>query len=303
MALVVAFGVWVFGGDAGTGTTVAEPTTAAQSAAASAAAVAEKSAQAAAAASQSAAAAAAAKAEAQKVAVAALPAKLDTILGGGGDTWSVATLNIKTHALMSLGADAGMYTGSTIKVTVLENLLRTQGGVANLTENEQQLATAMITQSDNAAALSLYNAGGGDSALRETVSMLGMTHTQIEGGGYFGVSTTSAADQLKVLNELVDPTFLTTADVAYVNDLMANVVTDQRWGTPTMADPGTVTENKNGWLNNDSDSGRWLVNSLGIITIGGQRYLVAAYSQHHPDFNTGVERLNQAVAAVAAALR
>ncbi|MHA3704871.1 serine hydrolase, partial [Jatrophihabitans sp. YIM 134969] len=258
---------------------------------------------AAAAAKASASAAAAAKAAAQKAAVAALPAKLDATLGGGGDTWSVATLNLTTHAAMTIGSPSGMYTGSTIKVTILETLLRTGGGVGGLSDYEKQQATAMITQSDNEAALVLWRAGGGDAALQQTVSMLGMTHTQITGGGYFGVSTTSAADQIKVLSELVDPTFLTAADVAYVNNLMANVVPDQRWGTPTMADPGTTTENKNGWLNNDDDSGKWLVNSLGIVVIGGQRYLVAAYSQHHPDFDTGVQRLNSGLAAVAAALR
>ena len=305
VALVVALGVWVFNGDDDSDPAVALPSTAAQSAAASASAAAQKSAEAAAAASQSAAAAAASKAAAQKTKLAALPGQLNAILGGTGDTWSVATYNLTTKSELSLGSPDGMYTGSTIKVTVLENLLRTQGGVANLTDGERQLATAMITQSDNDAANSLYNAGGGYDALVQTVSMLGLTHTRIEGGGYFGVSTTSAADQIKVLDQLVTPTFLTAAaaDVAYVNNLMANVVPDQRWGTPTMADPGTVTENKNGWLDNDSDNGKWLVNSLGIIVIGGQKYLVAAYSQHHPDFDTGVARLNQAVAAVAATLR
>ena len=37
---------------------------------------------------------------------------------------------------------------------------------------------------------------------------------------------------------------------------MGDVATDQRWGVPTMADPGTPAQNKNGWFDNDADDGR-----------------------------------------------
>lgn len=249
------------------------------------------------------AAAAASASASRSAAVAALPGQLDAILGGGGDTWSVATLDLATGAATQLGATSGMYTGSIVKVLILETLLRTQGGVAGLDSDEQSLADAMITQSDNDAATTLWDDAGGDDALDQTVSMLGLTDTQIDPDGWFGASTTSAADQIKVLQQLVSPTFLTAADVAYARGLMAQVESDQRWGAPTVADPGTVAENKNGWLNNDDDDGRWLVNTLGIETIGGQPYLIAVLAQHQPDFDSGVDALNQAVAAVAATLR
>ena len=45
------------------------------------------------------------------------------------------------------------------------------------------------------------------------------------------------------------------------------------------------------------------MNSMGLVTVGGARQLVAAFSQHQPDYDTGVSRLDTAVAAVATALR
>lgn len=296
VALVIALGVWVFNGPGTPGEAGARPLTPAQSAAARAKASAKAKH---AAASRS----AAAVASSRQTAVVALPGRLDGILGGGGDTWSVSTLNLDTHQAMTLGADSGMYTGSTIKVLILETLLRTQGGAANLTADEQQEATQMITVSDNDAAVDLWQAAGGDTALQQTVTMLGLRDTTIATDGYFGVSTTSAADQITVLQQLVAPTFLTTADGQYALGLMSQVSTDQRWGAPTMADAGTLTENKNGWLDNDADDELWMINSLAVVIIGGHRYLVAVFSQHQPDFASGVQRLDAACAAIAAVLR
>ncbi len=92
--------------------------------------------------------------------------------------------------------------------------------------------------------------------------------------------------------------------------LMRNVEADQRWGIGSVADRGTDFANKNGWLSvtnangsDEDDDGRWVANSVGIVTVGGQQVLMAVLTEHNPDFATGVHLVQaitkQAINAVA----
>jgi hypothetical protein len=92
--------------------------------------------------------------------------------------------------------------------------------------------------------------------------------------------------------------------------LMRHVEADQRWGVSAIADPGTSFANKNGWLSVDNsngpgenDNGRWVVNSVGIITVGGHQVLMAVMTQHQRSFDAGVALVRQLARAVAPAIR
>ncbi|MDT4918223.1 MAG: hypothetical protein QOH89_2923, partial [Pseudonocardiales bacterium] len=80
----------------------------------------------------------------------------------------------------------------------------------------------------------------------------------------------------------------------------------QRWGVGVLADPGTTFANKNGWLGIDNsngpgedDNGLWVTNSLGVVRVHGRPLLVALFSRHNPDLDSGI-RLIQRLARVAA---
>jgi hypothetical protein len=77
---------------------------------------------------------------------------------------------------------------------------------------------------------------------------------------------------------------------------MSQVEADQQWGVTAAADPGTRFMVKNGWLPNPY---LWEINSIGEVTHGGQRLLIAVLSDDNASESSGIS-LVEAVARRAA---
>ena len=80
---------------------------------------------------------------------------------------------------------------------------------------------------------------------------------------------------------------------------MRNVVDEQRWGVSAAADAGTTAALKNGWAPVDSDDGRWVVGSVGIVTVAGTPLLLAVLTEHQPSKGAGIQ-LVEALSRIAA---
>jgi beta-lactamase class A len=223
-------------------------------------------------------------------------------LFGTGDSFSVAALDLSTGRMITAGAASGMSEASLVKLDILQTALyQQQQGETTLDEAD---AVEMMDNSDNEAADQIFGAVGGNDALRAYNLRLGLTNTELDTDGIWGLSTTSASDQLRLLKALVSASSpLTASSRSYALDLMAQVEADQTWGVSAAADPGAATELKNGWLDIDSDDGLWAVNSAGTTILDGHRALLVVLSQHQPDYQSGVDRVQAAAKALAAALR
>jgi len=224
---------------------------------------------------------------------------------------SVAALNTATGAGYSYGATDGMLTGSVVKVQILEALLlQHQDRGTQLSDDQTATARTMIENSDNDAAEDLFYAIGGRDGLVASGPRLGLTHT-IPGPkpDFKGLTQTSASDCIVLLENLFRPAPLHADARSLVLGFMRNVEADQRWGVGVIADPGTTFANKNGWLSVEEDNpdglgdnDRWLVNSIGIVTVHRQPVLVAVLTQHGPDFATGVHLVEALATAIAPAV-
>jgi beta-lactamase class A len=224
-----------------------------------------------------------------------------TELFGQPGSYSAAVLDLDTGRSTELGSSDSMTEASVIKIDFLETLLyQHQQSGQPLSSADEDNAEAMIEHSDNAAADRIWRSVGQNAGVQAYNSAAGLRSTVMDPTGYWGLSTTSAADQILLLRQLVSGPILNVASRGYALQLLNDVESDQRWGVSAAADPGAATANKNGWLNIDSDGGLWAVNSVGITKVGGDRVLLALLSQHQPDFQTGVNRLQQAAPAVAA---
>jgi hypothetical protein len=221
---------------------------------------------------------------------------------------SVAAQNLDTGARFVAGRRSGMWTASAYKLFVLEALLWERGGP--LSGYEEDVAERAIENSDNPSGYSLFLAAGGNSGLESAAHRFGMRHT-IPGVSDPTFTRTSAADFLILARNLVSKhSPLTPAARKYALALMADVESDQRWGVSAAADKGSDFYNKNGWLSVDdsngpgeSDGGRWAVTSVGIIQVHHHTVLMAVFTQHQPDFETGVhlvERLAKTIAPAVA---
>ena len=214
---------------------------------------------------------------------------------------SVAAVNLGTGAHISGGSKRGQWMASTYKLFLTEAQLATTGSV-----NDAD-ASAAIEHSDNAAGYRLYLALGGTSGTTAAFHRFGLTHTVLPGNAYDPTfTTTSATDCVRILRNLVGPGQLTAGQRKYVRSLMTQVEADQRWGVGAAATGWFV--NKNGWETVDStntppepaDGGRWIVNSVGIVTRHGQRLLMAVLTQHNSELASGI-RLVEKLAVLAGA--
>lgn len=222
-------------------------------------------------------------------------------LFGPADSFSVAGYDLTTGHSIAAGASSGMTEASVVKLDILQTALYRQQSGLDLNEDDVE---AMIEHSDNAAADRVYARAGRNSALQQYNDTVGLSHTQLDPNGLWGLSTTAATDELTLLKQLVSSRSpLTAASRGYALQLMGDVEADQRWGISAAADPGASSELKNGWLNIDRDNGLWAVNSVGLTTSGGHKVLLAVLSQHQPDMQTGVSRVAAAAKQLAVALR
>lgn len=177
---------------------------------------------------------------------------------------SIAVYDHKTGttATYYVGKKSDYYTDSTIKVSVLATLLdQLRAEESPLSEYQQELATAMIENSDNDSTTTLIAQEGLDN-IDAFWQKLGMNQSQTDASAW-GLTTTSPEDQLKLLNEIFyQGQFLSADSRAYIEELMGNVEPDQNWGISAGVPDDAEVELKNGWL---PDGEKWIVNSIGHV--------------------------------------
>lgn len=222
---------------------------------------------------------------------------------------SVAVLNTRTGAGFHWGETGGMWTGSVYKLLVLEALLlQRQRSDGWFSSSELADITAMIEQSDNMAGYRMFLDAGGDTAVAAAARRLGLRRVHL-GIADPALTTMSARDGIALLHNLVGNGPLQPQSRAFVIRLMRNVQADQRWGVAAVADRGTRFANKNGWMEvgddngpGEDDDGHWLVNSIGIVTVRGQRLLISIFTKHNPDCYTGIDLVEKLARVVVPAV-
>jgi hypothetical protein len=190
------------------------------------------------------------------------------------------------------------HTASIVKADILAALLlRHQDAGTPLSENEQELATQMIEESDNDSATDLWGDVGATEGIAEANARLGLRHTTPGEDYYWGLTETTVADQLELLSDLTSSRSpLNTASRSYELSLMRHVDPGQTWGVTAAATPKTPAAVKNGWL---PDPQLWVVNSIGVIRRDGQVLLVAVLSDDQPTEAGGIAQVEAAAVAAA----
>jgi beta-lactamase class A len=217
------------------------------------------------------------------------------------DHLSVAVLDPETGRTAEANGDSEYVSASIAKVDILAALLlKAQDEGRDLTAAERTSASAMIRQSDNDAATTLWKEVGGAAGLEAANVRLGLTETTPSAESW-GLTTTTVGDQVELLVALTEEASALDADSrAYAVGLMESVTTDQAWGVSAAADEGT-TALKNGWLPRTA-TGLWVVNSIGRITHDGHELLVAILSDSHTSMDAGVAEVETAAQTAAEAV-
>ncbi|MFF3753668.1 hypothetical protein ACFYYH_24880 [Streptomyces sp. NPDC002018] len=236
---------------------------------------------------------------------ATLAARLGPVVKSTSASLSMAVLDPEDGRTASYGVRAGATydTASIVKVDILVALLlRAQDEGRRLTAGEKAYASSMIHVSDNASADALWSVIGGAAGLDAANRRLGLTSTTAGGGGRWGLTQTTAADQLVLLSAVFgedSASALSAASRAYVQGLMGGIAEGQAWGVSAA---GPATGLKNGWLPRTA-TGLWDINSIGRVTVDGHGYLVAVLSRGSVSKEAGIALVERAARTAVPALR
>jgi Beta-lactamase enzyme family len=213
---------------------------------------------------------------------------------------AVGVINRSTGATAVYGGHLRFHTASVVKADILAALLlRGQDSGVALSETAAALATQMIEASDDDAATRLWNMAGAASGVAAANARLGLRHTALGTGDYWGLTSTTVGDQLRLLRDLTGArSVLNAGSRAYELTLMRDVEGAQRWGVSAAASPGSGYAVKDGWLP-DGPGQLWVVNSIGVLERHHQRLLMAVLSSGQPTEAAGIAR--DRAAAIAAA--
>ncbi|MDW8810399.1 serine hydrolase [Streptomyces scabiei] len=218
-----------------------------------------------------------------------------------GAAVSVAVLDMASGESARYG-DARFETASIVKADILAALLlRAQDADRHLTEQERTYASAMIRDSDNASATALWKAVGQADGLDAANERFGLTDTEGGDGLYWGLTRTTATDQLTLLQQVFgddDTSELSAASRAYVQELMGHIAQGQDWGVSAASGgaSGSGFALKNGWLPRTA-TGLWVVNSIGRVTVDGRARLVAVVSHGNTTKAKGISLVEAAARA------
>lgn len=207
-------------------------------------------------------------------------------LAGRSGSASVAVFDASSGAAYDLNPTSYI-TASIVKVDILATLVhQAQEAGRGLTAAEQATATQMIEFSDNDAATSLWDEVGGAPGVAAFNRLIGMPNTVPGPGGFWGLTTTTSADQVQLVRAVAYPNaVLSVGSRAYIENLMENVTPSQRWGVSGGVPAGTTIALKNGWLPNGAG---WEINSIGHIAGGGHDYVIAVLTANDPSMAYGI---------------
>jgi hypothetical protein len=194
-------------------------------------------------------------------------------------------------------------TASIVKADILAVLLlQLQQAGASIGAADRQLAARMIEDSDNAAASALWGVVGEGPGLEAGNDVLGLNQTVPGPSGYWGLTTTTITDQLRLLAVLTSARSpLSAAARGYELGLMRHVEAGQNWGITTAASTGTRPAVKNGWLP-VGPQGLWVINSIGVISHAGHQLAIAVLSAGNPSQSAGISLVQAAATTVACAV-
>lgn len=207
--------------------------------------------------------------------------------------FAVAVLDNKTGHRYSYKGTKKFDMASIVKVSILAALLlQAQDDGRKLTANERSLAGRMITQSENEAAITLHAAIGKTAGLKAANKRLGLKKTTVNDA--WGLTRTTAEDQLRVLSQLINKKSPLNADSrALILKLMSSVVPEQRWGVGAAAKPSENAALKNGWLAWEGTDFQFIINSMGRITGDDVDLSVVVLSHRHPTQAGGEEAVSE----------
>ena len=219
----------------------------------------------------------------------ALSAELERYVERFGSHVGVAVLDVTRGRTYEYNAGKGFKAASSMKVPImLAFLSQLEDARREPTEKELHLLTLMIEESNNTAAYALYGEihdRAGVTAYLRKIGVNGIAATPIANG--FGYSLISPTAMVSLLDKLRTGAALNPSHTALALKLMSNIVPYERIGVGDSSPAGAQVAMKDGWVDVRDGSHTAVMNSSGIVTVGGEVFLVAVYTDGLHHWNEG----------------
>jgi beta-lactamase class A len=216
----------------------------------------------------------------------ALDLDLAGYLNNLGRRIGVDVLDVTRGVEYTYNADLSFYAASSMKVPIMLALLgQLNARHREPTAEQISLMTAMIENSSNDAATELYKEIGWQRGMRQFMESvaIGGLYAEVPTIGW-GHSTITPATMVALLAGLHNNTILTDDDRAFALRLMRHIESDQRVGVGDSSPAGATIEMKDGWTSAADEAGPYVMNSSGIVTLGGETYIIAVYTSGNQSY-------------------
>jgi Beta-lactamase enzyme family len=182
-------------------------------------------------------------------------------------------------ALRGYRRTASYTSASVIKAMIMVAALR-RAGHRRLTAPQRALLDPMITRSDNAAAIALWNELGA-RALRRVAAVAGMRRFAI--GAHLFEARIDASDQARFF--LIIDRLVLAEHRAYARRLLASIVSWQRWGIAHVAArQGFSVRFKGGWRTA-------ITHQVALLQRDGRRLAIAVLTAGQPSMIYGEQTI------------
>ncbi|WDL98358.1 hypothetical protein [Alicyclobacillus sp. ALC3] len=203
-------------------------------------------------------------------------------------TVSVAVYDAENGQTYLYNPNLRFDTASIVKAIIMANLLhQTEIHHTSLSPEERSLMPPMIEDSNNYDASELWNLSGGAWGIDQFLRTAGLDQTTPGLDGYWGLTQTSALDQVNLVRDYAYPNqLLGNPQRNYGLYLMEHVVSWEDWGVSGGVPRGSTVALKNGWLPIGTQG--WEINSIGYINGVGRNYVVGVLTRNNPSEGYGI---------------
>ena len=228
----------------------------------------------------------------------ALAPDLAAYLKQQGSTTGAAVYDVTHKRYYTYNADTPFIMASSAKVPIMLaffTMVEQQG--RQLNDYEMNVLTTMIENSNNDSAQVLFDEIGGAGPLESFMRGVGLTDFKADPDAW-GYSTITPLTMVRLLRLLHDGKVLNSAqDRQLALNLMENVEPDQQDGVGDTAPANAIVAMKDGWVQ-DPDN-LWAVNTSGIVTVGGETYIISVYTQRQNSVVASQDMMRHICAEVA----
>ncbi|HLW03688.1 MAG TPA: serine hydrolase [Ktedonobacterales bacterium] len=181
--------------------------------------------------------------------------------------------------------------------------MKEQQGLRPTVDETSQLKALLAANDaraeDDDAGEAIYNAIGRALGLREYLNQIGITGMTPENDDNL-YSLTHPLAMVQLLALLKEGKLLTAPDRALVMSLLEHPAPDQQAGAGDTSPQGATVAMQDGWVMGTDD--RWAMNTSGIVTVGGETYVISVFSAHLNALADGQDIARQVCTRVASLL-